>query len=237
MEYDIFTVDAVREFAAEPELPAGAKAILDSAVARQGSLAQAANRAATLLVLTATAMVLLDRSVLQSFDLGPIHITQLSVVQRCLPTFGAYLTYEVWSYSVRYWHADFVVRTINRIYRPSLVARRFASVTGVPAPSTFAPTPEWLITPTGSGKLLRLATNVLRLGYVIAPIGLQALWEVQLFQRYGAQDSLVWLGLCLTVVFIGYAILLAVAAVKVGALRPMAVWGMEGYAKPRIQQP
>lgn len=221
MSHDIFTGDAVSEFTNEPELPPGAKAIFDSAVARQATLAEAASKAATLLALTAVAMILLDRSVLQSFDLGPIRVTQLAVIQKGLPAFGAFLTYGVWSYSVRYWHADFVIRTINRIHRPALVNRKFASVSSAATPSIFAPVPDWLITSTSLGKILRLVGILVRVLYVVTPFALQVVWQVQLFRRFGPGDTLVWLSLFVALSLLAYAALLALAALKVGALRPL----------------
>jgi hypothetical protein len=186
-----------------------AKDYMVSLQASMKDISDAQRRSVFLLLLTAATFELLNRAAIINAQVGPFQIKDLSLIQKALPVLFAFLIYDSVMLGVRFLFMRAVYHEATRICAKGLHSTGLNRLLIPHSSSLFGP----LLFPTGDrlDRTLRISTRVLQWAAFITPFFIEVYSLFRLFREFGRRDVIVWLSALFSVVFLLYAIAIAIA--------------------------
>jgi hypothetical protein len=183
-------------------------------------ITDAQRRSVVLLLLVATAFVMLDHSAIVNAQLGPFQIRDLSPVQKALPVLFAYLIYDSVVSGVRYLYSRVVYYEISHLCQEHLHSTHLDRLVLPHGSSLFGP---WLFLPEGNRLqgFIRRTTRVLRWGALASVFAVEVYLIYRLFRVYGAGDIVVWLSAIISLSLVVFSVMVGLVSRPNQLTRPL----------------
>jgi hypothetical protein len=191
---------------------------------RMKDLSEGIRRAASLLLLVAAVFQLLDQAAVVGLQAGPFQIEDLSIIQQALPVVFAYLIYDATVLGMRYLYSINVAIEISVQFQPTIRSNRLDVLLNPQGSPLFGPM-LWHHSASALYRLIGRFMLLLRLGSVLAPLGIEGYAYYRLFSAFGADDLVIWISLLISLFFIVFAALVVLTALRDQLIRPSNMFG------------